>query len=297
MTRTLLLPLLLVTACTLNGDEYPRPRDLPSSTLVDRPRVLAIRAEPPELAPGERAVMSALLADPTGEIDLQLWLACPPERSSSFGCLVDLSVLDGEPTPEELAAAGVIGFVPGLPPVLDVPATALDAVPEEDREDGIYWTAQVMGFPEAALSGDEVDFNSVESAYKRVVVSTQASPNQNPDVAGLRVDDLLLPAQATLEVDAGASYALSVVLADDAVETYDYVTPDGVAELREEAPFVLWYATGGEWYNGTALYPALSDFWTAPNEPGAEGTLWAVVRDRRGGMGWWAQPWRVVEGG
>lgn len=285
---------LLLLGCVIGGDQYQRPRDLPSSSLVDRPRLLAIQVEPPELRPGETATIQALLADAEAEIGLQVWLACPPELATSFGCAVDLSVLSEDATPAELAEAGIIGFLPGFAPTLTVPAAALDTLPESDREKGLYWTVQMLGLPEADPEQTELDFNEIESGHKRVVVSESVSPNTNPVARGLRFDDLAVPADAVVEIDAGGSYLLQVELDATTVETYTFLTPSGESEERTEAPFVLWYATAGTWYNGTSLYPTLSDTWTAPSEPGLSGTIWAVVRDRRGGMAWHEQRWQTV---
>ncbi len=286
--------LILLAGCVIGGNDYQRPRDLPSSHLVDRPRLLAIAVEPPELRPGDTATVAALLADADGEIDLQVWLACPPELATSFGCAIDLSVLTEDATPAELAEAGIIGFLPGFAPTLTVPPDALEGLDAADREKGLYWTVQMLGLPAAEEGQTELDFNEIESGHKRVVVSESLSPNLNPVAVGLRFDDQPLPPAAVVEIDAGASYLLSVDLDETTVETYTFLNPAGEVEQRTEAPFVIWYATAGSWYNGTSLYPTLSDTWTAPAEPGLEGAVWAVIRDRRGGMAWHEQRWRTV---
>ena len=62
--------------CVVNGNRYERPRDLSPETLVDRPRVLGIQFEPPELLPGATANVTGLIADPSSEIEYTLWVAC-----------------------------------------------------------------------------------------------------------------------------------------------------------------------------------------------------------------------------
>jgi len=50
--------------------------DLPSPTLVDDLRVLAVRAEPPEVGPGTTVALDALVVDPAGREITYAWYAC-----------------------------------------------------------------------------------------------------------------------------------------------------------------------------------------------------------------------------
>ena len=298
MMRLHITPLLvgssLLSGCVIGNDRYQRPRDLPDSAVVDRPRILAIQAEPPEVAPGETVEFAALIGDPDGVLDLTVWLAC--DSGGGFGCEVDLSGLD-EATPEELEAAGVIGVEPFFSPVLDVPGDALDTLTDEQKLEGLSWTIQVAAFPNSEESGQEIDFNQVEVAYKRLVVSEATTPNLNPSLRQWRVDGTPVPEDAVVTVDMGQEYELSVEVPAESVEQYIYVNSEGVAEERVEEPYLTWYAnTGGFLSNLTVPlngYDApLSADWTAPDEPG-EGTWFVVIRDRRGGQAWMTQRYRV----
>lgn len=292
MTRWLPLALLF-SGCVINGDKYPRPRDLEPGWLVDRARVLAIRPEPPEIAPGEAATFEVLLPDPDAAVGGVLWIACAPDQTTPFGCAVDLSVLDGEPTFDELLAAGVIGIQPGFDPVWIAPEDALDALPPEARPEGLQYTIQAVALPAALDTGEEIDFADFEIGYKRIVVSEASTPNHNPDVARFAVDGVDIPEGTVVEIDAGAPYVLSLELSPDAIETYAYVNPDGVLEERVEAPYAAWYATGGQSLEDTTLYPFLDADWVAPAEADVDGSWFAVVRDRRGGMGWIRRDFRT----
>ncbi len=61
--------------------------DLPRPSKVDSLRVLAVRAEPPEAAPGDSVKLTALVVDPTGKgrpLTMR-WSACLiPERGNGF---------------------------------------------------------------------------------------------------------------------------------------------------------------------------------------------------------------------
>jgi hypothetical protein len=296
VATTLVLLVLTASGCVIGNERYQRPRDLPDSSTVDRPRVLAIQADPPEVEPGASVAFSALIADPFDELDGSVWIACLD--GGGFGCPVDLAGLSEEPTPEELQAAGVIGFTPGFEPVWQVPSDALDALTEAERLEGLSATVQVASFPAASDGGEEVDFNDVEVAYKRLVVSEALTPNQNPTLSAWRVEGALVPQNSTVIVDPGQTYDLSVELGSGSVEEYLYVNSAGEEELRTEEPYLSWYGTSGGWPRGSITVPLngfdvpLETSWTAPMETGA-GEWFVVIRDRRGGQAWLTQTFEI----
>ncbi len=285
---------LLLPACVINADKYPRPRDLTPAWKTTSLRILAIQAEPPEIQPGEPATFSALLADPNGDAGGTLWVACSPEQTTPFGCAIDFSVLGDDTTPDELAEAGVIGFEPAFAPVWTAPEDTLDRLEEEDRAEGLGFTVQATVLPPDGADPDaEFDFATFESGYKRIIVSEAPTPNDNPFIESFSVDGVPIGPDDVVEVDAGQSYELSVVLPDDTIQTYEYINPDGMLEERIEEPFVSWYATEGSAMEDTTLYPFTQSDWTAPELPEEQGFWYAIVRDRRGGLSWIVRQWRV----
>ena len=114
--------LLTMTSCVIGNDKYQRPRDLEDSWLVNRTRLLAIKAEPPEIRPGETATFTALFPQPDQtEPWPRIWFACPIEPGEAgFGCNLDLAgtatTATGGAMPE-----GFIGFEPGLEPSYTAP--------------------------------------------------------------------------------------------------------------------------------------------------------------------------------
>ena len=281
-----LLPLLLLTGCVIGGDKYKRPSELEPSWLIDRVRILAVVAEPPEIAPGESSAFSALVTDPNGEIGGKVWFACAPEDSSGAGCNVDLEALSDNPTPEELLEAGVIGFEPGLPPVYVAPVDVLDSLPPEDRAEGLSITVQIAAFPAGAVDDTGTDFFSdVEVGYKRLIVSEATTPNQNPE-ATFQVDGIDIPVGSPVELEPGQTFELGVAIPDSSIEQYQYLNSDGELETRTEEPYATWYCTGGDVTESVTLYPYTQSTWDSPDDGTAEVTCWAVVRDRRGGQTW-----------
>ena len=293
--RFTILTSLLLSGCVLNADKYPRPRDLTPSWKVNSLRLLAIQPEPPEVAPGEVVTFSVLYVDPDESVSGILWVACSPQATTPFGCATDLSVLDGEPTPEELQAAGIIGFEPALPPVWVAPTDALDALDEVQRAEGLQYTGQAVLLPEQGTEpSDTIDFSTFEIGYKRLVVSEASTPNNNPIIETFWVEGAEISEDTIVEVDAGQPYELAIFIPDSSVEVYEYVNPNGVLEERTEEPFVTWYATDGDGLEGTTLYPFTQADWIAPSESGLEGTWYAIVRDRRGGVAWIVRHWRTI---
>ncbi|MEN0068167.1 MAG: hypothetical protein AAGA48_38945 [Myxococcota bacterium] len=289
---------LFSTACVINSEQFPRPRDLSEEWQVDRTRILAVRAEPPEIRPGEVASLEALIAGPV-EDDAELslvWLAC--EDGGDFGCATDLSGLDFEnPDPVALQESGLIGFEPLLPPRYEASVDLLDDLDPVERLEGLNVQTQLFAFPAelfAAGVPDDIDFNEVEVGFKRVVVSEAKTPNNNPQIEGFTVDGVVVPpAVAQIELTAGQQYDFSLLL-DEAlgIEEYVFVNSKGDVEDRIEEPYAAWFSTSGDVTEPVTLYPFLEMTWTAPAEPGP-GRIFAVVRDRRGGMVWHAQDYVV----
>jgi hypothetical protein len=268
---------------------------LSESWQIDRLRILGVAAEPAEPRPGDTVRFRSLVVAPGEGVGAVIWLACVNGNDSTNGCAADTSIFsevmaDGAVSPEEQAAlveAGLIGVEPFLPPSWTIPADALDALPAEDRAEGfpafVNITA-VPGSPDPSLAS-EIDPDEVELAFKRLPISENPQPNQNPDLTHVEVDGVVVEDGGGIEVGPGDTVELLPVLGEGSVEDYPYVTSEGVVETRTESPWVEWYAEGGAYSQTTSLYPELARTWTAPSEPGVV-SLWMVVRDRRGGMDW-----------
>ena len=103
---------LLLAGCPIGNNKYPKPSELSSSWYIDRLRVLAVRADPPEALPGEEVTFEALVVHPADKTGVRVWLACPPDDAGGigFGCTIDPSFDFATATPDQLAEAGFIGF-------------------------------------------------------------------------------------------------------------------------------------------------------------------------------------------
>lgn len=278
---TLLLPFLL--ACTTDT--------LSEAWRIDRLRVLAVAAEPAEPRPGDTVTFSALtVAPPDPGWALSVWVACL-DGAQDGGCAVDPTLVesvfaDGEVDADEqqaLLEAGLIGVEPYLAPSWTVPADALDGLDEATRREGRTAFVNVSAFPDV----DDIETDDVELAYKRVPVSEAPTPNHNPQVLGVRVDDVLLADGSDVVLDTDQTYSIEPVLSDDSFEDYTYVTSTGPEETRTEEPYVTLYAEDGSFDQTNALWPDVARRYTTPSTPTSESArLWLVIRDRRGGMAW-----------
>ena len=296
MRRTLsFAALALLGGCVIGSDKYPRPGDLAPVWLVDRARVLGIRAEPAELRPGETATFEALLATPEStEPYSVVWLACPVEGGGiGFGCPLDFGDLDLESaTPEQLAEIGFIGFEPLLAPRYTAPPELLDGLSEAERREGAYVLVQVTAIPPDAQLDEDLDFTAIEAAYKRLVVSEATTPNSNPSPGDFTVDGVVVPPGTVVHLDADQPYEVGLTIPDDSIEDYEYLPEGGTVETRTEKPYVAWFTTDGELLEEVTLHPDTQADFVSP-ERGSSGTWYAVVRDRRGGQAWRVQEWVV----
>ena len=257
---------------------------LSSSWEIDRLRILAVRAEPAEPSPGELVTFESLTVHPENDDLITVWFACLLENASSFGCEgLDDTADTGGDIPE-----GLIGFEPDWAPTYVPDETALEGLTEEEKVEGRNILLTLAAFENT----EEVDFEdeNAELATKRVPVSENPDPNKNPNIASMQFDGVELPSGGVVQVDANRTYTITPILAEDAVQTYTYVTSDGVSEERVEEPYFTFYTDGGTLFGSSSLYPYSDTSWEAPSaETGEEIRIWAVVRDRRGGMGWWTQ--------
>lgn len=260
------------------------------SWQIDRLRVLAVATEPAEPRPGDTVTFDALILSPAEPLAGSAWFVCDAASSDDFGCEIDESLFEGaDPTtmdPAALAAAGFIGFLPLLPPTWTVPADYLDELTPEAQLEGTFAMTYIAALPEVA-DGEELAEDDVELAYKRVPVSLATTPNHNPVVLGWTIDGMPVAAEAEVRLDPGQAYTVSVVLDDTSVETYTFVDSTGAAEERVEEPYFSFYLQEGEFNQADSLWPYAEVVYFAPADPELDTqSLWAVVRDRRGGMAW-----------
>ena len=229
----------IVLAC---GPEYP------SGHVLDRPRVLAVRLDPPEATIGDLVRAQALVAFPEGtdpEANVALW-QCPPDAYFPHGCV------DAE-------GAVRIGDDEG------------EIVVGEDWRDRV---TRADPFHSYLIVTAAVETNDDEDvAIKRLVVGLPdpfEPPNRNPVLEEVRVE-------GSDEVA-----TLTPVVGEGSVETYRLRTIDGDEVETEEEMYVSWYASDGALGPSLTRGDSLATSWRGTGPA----TVWAVLRDGRGGTAW-----------
>jgi hypothetical protein len=280
MTRETLPALVALCALTaLWGCDSP----FPDETLVERLRLLAVQAEPPEVGLDGRVDFRALVADPGGQgRPLEAtWAVCLMRldyAASDIACPgPDAYPLPADGLTASLSVPALVAwaleqglpFDPGAPPGGELPETVglfvgLEVVAGQDR---------VRGLKRFALR-----------------LAGQAAPNRNPRLAGLELDGEPFeegPA-GWPRFAAGSEHHLRPLVRDGSLESY---TPAGQTEPRLETLLFSWFSTAGEFRDQrTVLDPVLfqdlaANRLTAPDLPGPA-ELWLVVRDDRWGVDW-----------
>ena len=251
---------------------------------LDRTRVLAAKAEPAEARPGDTVQFQSLVFSPD-PVEGVIWFACLPENSTGFGCNIDPELLSGIDDQEsldfsQLIEAGFAGFEPQFPASWAVPTTALDSLNEEDRQEGVSALTTLSVLMEGAS-----DQSDVSLAFKRFPISESLTPNHNPDILHIEIDDTAYGSNELFQAIPGEPYTLNPVLSDISIESYNFLTRDGEVEERVEEPYFLWFTEGGSFGQYFSLYPYSSVTWTAPST-NFSGRIITVMRDRRGGISW-----------
>ncbi|MBI2891288.1 MAG: hypothetical protein HYY13_10955 [Nitrospirae bacterium] len=252
----LLLTSLIGAACGLDpGDP----------TLIDKPRILAVRAEPPEVQAGWSVELSALVAwpDSTGVSaeDVRLdWIACRlAGRVTGQGCADPSSIAYlGSTTAGEK-------FIWALPV-----AVTTEVAP---RQTVLVGLGATVG-------------NAQLKAFKRLIIAAGDTPNLNPMFAEVRFGDVTVGQVSSYRP--GQEYGILAALSEDSAQTYVEPSPSGDPISKVEEPYVSWFATAGHFDKDRTFLAPHEVTWTAPDSPpeGGRITFHAVVHDGREGSAW-----------
>lgn len=270
-----------------------------SPALVDRPRVLAVVAEPPEVRPLESVELRAIVAAPEESQEasqVESWTFCTTARTAGSTSSVSPACRteDGVPvaTRTLLAVAQVPGdacrrFGPDPPPG--------DFRPQDpDVTGGFYQPVRLEAFGERWFHLLRLRCSlphAPAAAARRYAVEYQN--NENPVLADLTLGEesgLLTPldvAPSSVSRSAGSTVDLELDFRPESAEGYLYFEPRlrRLVEAREQLA-VTWYVTAGsvepEWQSIEADSSRVRAQWVLPSA-GGQHRLWVVLRDSRGG--------------
>jgi hypothetical protein len=280
-----LLAVLALSSCSDGVDR--------SIAEVTGPRILAVRAEPPESALGATVTYTALVATPAGPVTASdlTWSFCTaaPTRAEngpvSQACIASVGTQDaiGMTVTLKTPADVCRRFGPLGLPAEDATSVTQPLLPDATGgyyqplrlswQDSIAWALERLTCDPTGVSLD------LAQAYR-----TARKANQNPQllsvvatVAGQPVVDTIA---ASSTVDLLASWS------DESAEAYITVDAEQAILLSHtENLWVAWFTNGGiiEHDITTSVGGTADNRWHAPTTPGTF-FVWAVLHDDRGGM-------------
>ena len=278
--------------------------DTPSfsaASLVDRPRILAVVADPPEIAPGADASLHVLVA---GAQDYSVtWRACSTFSSFASGSQYGENVGDrgcanaafelgeGERVTLPTADSAALFYNDKLANAALGSDLGPEALAQIRRSVGLAFSVEA----DVLADGKRL------RAIKRVLVSVNPKPARNPPPPAFSMAARAVRLQASdsfrclpdgpgaLRVQPGQHVRLTPLYeGSDAgedepwLETYTVLDGRGVLSTRREQAFYSWFASRGSIDHGKTEAPDRDSAWRAPAEPGCA-ELWLVVRDGHGG--------------
>lgn len=268
--------------------------DRPS--LVSGPKILAVRSEPAEAAPGGSVALSALVVDTEGTVAAppSAWGFCrAPKLVAENGAVSPDCAGEGAIAPIATTLGPATGIVPADACSLFGPETAAGSNlrPRDPDPSGGFYT------PVRLRTRDQIAFGLLRTSCALanapgdiVTAFTKAyHANRNPRIASItRVDDL---AEGTFASAArGESVRLRVRWADADAEPYPSYDAASVTLVdRRESIRVSFYTTAGSFEldrsgrDESDPVTFTDDVWHAPTNA-ARVHFWFVLRDSRGGV-------------
>jgi hypothetical protein len=265
---------LLCFACAAAGctGNFPPYSDVHSLS------VLAMRAEPPEIAPGESATMDALVVDPQGRTVEREWAVCvkPPDVGTGTNVHPDCITMDAAPF---LIPAGTGDSAQVTMPLVQPTDLGLP-----DATDGFYLPVRLT----VRAGADQV------VAIYRLRYALGGPRNANPKVADLLARVAAdgtggAPLTDGEQATHGDTLALRVAYGPGSAEDYFVLDPSTrMLAPRTEILPTSWFIDAGKLDQETTGPDRPVTNWSlGENLPMALPQaihLWVVVRDDRGGV-------------
>jgi hypothetical protein len=299
---------LLTSACANDFTPYNQ---------VEGLRVLAIRAEPPELQPGETTTLQALV---TAEGTEQRWSWCPapfagdqsdqcPFTDRQIADLVRATGSDVDPPPLELGSGETMEYPHSLPPQLL--AGICESFAEIDLPEGIEPPRCDGRFDVSirlVVSDGETTVESLRTLSLIYADGLVANTNPHIDSGEISVrgaPPFPLAQSEPTTVVRDVLYKLNLDIDESNAEAFQELTPDGPVDTREDL-VVTWFFEAGEMDKMRSSYLVeVGDFdnlrqneFRTPTSEELETTqmrLYFVLRDNRGGLDWLISDLELVE--
>jgi hypothetical protein len=269
------------------------------ASLIDRERVLGVRAEPAEAGPSDAVTYTSLVASPAGTVTspAMVWSVCklrkPVDENTpvSQACLTDAltPASQGPSATIPMPSAACVNFGPLAPASKNETLRPTDP----DSTGGYYQPLRLdldtgQGVSQTIIRERIACDLAGASLLLAQEFRARYTINRNPTLAALDVlvDDVPVSFDA---IPAGSRVRMRASWSEASPETYPVF--DAMSQTltdRREALWVSWYATAGRFDDSTTgraeTDPALwtENGWQAPAEVGTY-YLWLVLHDSRGG--------------
>jgi hypothetical protein len=255
------------------------------ASYVQGLRVLAVQAEPPELAAGESGALRVLAVDIDGLAVTVDWRACLLDPG--YATIVNPLCLAGDAGP-----GAFLGLDGGAATGITMPQLDVTALGLPDSTGGLYLPLRV----DVAAGGA-----SIETLYRLRYGLGLQPPNHNPALAGvfLVTGTKNDPAAVLTPLDEASppvvhltdKVLLRATFTPDSAETYQVPTDltSGATTTVTEILQLFWYATAGDLSDdqtGGDRPDSELTFKVRPPAAGATVDLYVVGRDERGGTDW-----------
>jgi hypothetical protein len=249
-------------------------------TFVSGLRVLAIKAEPPQIAPGGSTAVTAFVVGTGAETPTVAWSRCRrpplPGEGVSPDCVTNVEAPYLEPI------GGGLTITTAMP--ADVTADALGA---PDASGGVYLPLVAR----VAAGADAVVATYRLRLFAGAGGASGEAANRNPAIAGVLVAGASgtspLDEAVPLVVHAGDRLTLTATFAAGSAEAY--VSPSSPGAPVAEVLTTSWFASAGDFSNERTSDQQPDTELRLDQRLPAPGTaidVWAVARDERGGADW-----------
>jgi hypothetical protein len=270
------------------------------TSLVNDERILAVRATPPELAPGNAAAFDALVVSPSGTEAMPNldWALCTTPKPLDENNIVSSACLgSGNGVVDVGTGATVMATIPPSACALfgpDPPPQMVGMPPLRPRDPditgGFYQPLRlsegsVTGFALERITCELTNAGADIAAQFAMTYVANTNPTLDPMTATVGGSAVTLDA-----LPAGKAVDFAVDWPAASVESYPVFDESaGMLVTHRESMRVSWFASDGAFTHDVTgrdeTDPATStdNVWTAPTTPGPV-HMWLVLRDSRGGI-------------
>lgn len=247
---------------------------LPDYNRLGGLRVLAMKADQPEIAPGSTVSITPVVSDIAGAGRALNWVA--------VGCTDPGSIVSSDPSCDDARDRVELGtgtLAPALvapvytqavdPISVTIPLTILENRNSINQINGVSY---LVTYVITAADGSTI------KAYKRLVVSMRTQKNTNPMILEI------LSNHAPISALPLAPEGISLDFSESSTENYGSLTSDGVRVNQTETLLVTWFVSDGD-FEQMRVVGTSENLYSPPKTlpTGHSVVIVAVVRDGRGG--------------